>query len=153
MITAKTTIKDLHVEERKWLYTAIWKVVVVDKHVSAEEFEDLREAMNWVRQEEMEELEKQAVEKYSLCPLEPLPRLSFEKAFLMINEVIRVATEDRELLISEQELIEHFARLLGFTDDPSHELILGWAQKMLELEIQKEALAHRLKPFFSAPKS
>lgn len=142
-----TTLHDLSPAERKWLYTAIWKVIVSDGQVSKEEFHDLREAMAWVPQEEFEALRSAEAEQMSRFPLARLEGLEFDKAFLMLTEVIRVATADARLLLGELTFIEHFGQLLGF-EERAIERALEWAEQVRQVSLAKMGLAQHCRAYF-----
>lgn len=141
-------VHELSYEERKWLYVAIWKLIVVDGRVTSEEFEDLRQAMSFVRKDEMEALEAQA--EKDLKPFNPgnLEGLSFERALVMMLEMLRVASIDGELALEEQAYIEGFAHLLGFASDQAKQTFLDLGQEMTLIEQRKIALRRDLRPQF-----
>lgn len=141
------TPNDLSAKERKWLYTAIWKVIVSDGQVSKEEFHDLSEAMSWVPRAEFDALNAAEMETLSRFPLPPLEGLGFEKAFLMLTEVIRVAALDARLMLGELAFIEQFAKLLGF-EERAVERALEWAEQLRQVSLAKMGLAQHCQRYF-----
>ncbi|MDT8445419.1 MAG: hypothetical protein RRB13_00820 [bacterium] len=140
-------LEDFTAAERKWFAQAIWKIIVVDGQVSPEEFIDLREAMNWTKKEEIEALNQAELEQLTKFPLPPLPGLSFEKAFYMLAEMIRVAAADSRLLLGELNLVEHFSNLLGF-DERATEQALNWAEDLRKVNLAKIGLSQLCRDHF-----
>ena len=121
---------------RQWLYKFVWYLIRADHWITDAELEALREAMRWVRKEDMNRLEALAAKLGSDFPLEAPSGISDEQARLMWMEVVRVAVIDGKLAIVEMNLIERAGQALGFGSQALEQALI-LAQEMAKKKLEE----------------
>ncbi|MDX2470057.1 MAG: hypothetical protein QNL04_05715 [SAR324 cluster bacterium] len=143
-------ISQLPDETRKWLYLVISSLILSDKWVAEEEKAAFHDAMQWITQEEINELEQKSKDDNQSIPLGRPANLDAKVATILLNEIMRVAAIDGILTLSEMTIIETATRLLGF-DEFIAEVALEIAQKLATIQKEVVQLNNIAAEHFSNP--
>ncbi len=136
-------INTLDYKERQWLYKAIFRMILADKNVAAEEVEELTESLRRAAGRDIKDFKEVTHSPQFLERLKPLKGISFEHAFIVLAEIVRVAAIDSKVVLEEEELIKEILSLLDFGEE-ALEKVMEWAKKLARVNAEEESLKTEL---------
>lgn len=141
-------IKNLDYKERKWLYKAVFHMIMADKNVAREEVDELMESLRRVAGKDIKDFKEVTRYPEMLERLKPLKGISYDHAFIILMEVVRVAAIDSRIVLEEEEMLKDVLQLLEF-DDKAIDKVMDWAKKLAlineeESNLKQELVAHYL---------
>lgn len=141
-------IKNLDYKERKWLYKAVFHMIMADKTVAREEMDDLMESLKRVAGKDIKDFKEVTRYPEFLERLKPLRGISYDHAFIILIEIVRVAAIDSRIVLEEEELLKELLKLLDF-DEKAIDKVMIWARQLAsineeEKHLKEELVAHYL---------
>jgi len=136
-------IHQLDYKERKWLYKAITRMVIVDKAVLKQEIEDLKESLAGLSGAETKDLKHVIEDPDFKLPLRKLDNISYESAFIILSEIARLAAIDAKVAQEEKILISEILQLLSF-DAEATDQIVSWMENLAKVNLEESRLKDAL---------
>ncbi len=140
----KRLIKLLDYKERRWLYKAIFRMIIADKNVAKEEVDDLLEALKMVAGKDNIDITEIPKSPELLKPLKPLNGIDYNHAFIILTEVVRVAAIDSKIVLEEEELLKEILALLDF-DETALTKVMEWSRRLAIVNREEDELKEELR--------
>lgn len=118
-------------------------MILADKNVAAEEVEELTESLRRAAGRDIKDFKEVTHSPQFLERLKPLKGISFEHAFIILAEIVRVAAIDSKVVLEEEELIKEILSLLDFGEE-ALEKVMEWARKLARVNAEEESLKTEL---------
>ncbi len=144
----KRLIKKLDFKERQWLYSAVIRMIIADKSVAKEEVEELKETLMLIAGKELKGVKEIIGSPELMAPLRPLNNIKFERAFIMLTEVARVAAIDSKVVLEEEELIKEIMLLLDFNES-SVDKVIAWTKRLALVNKEEENLKESIRDSYN----
>ncbi len=143
----KRLINQLDYKERKWLHCAIIRMIIADNSIAEEEVEDLKKTYaQMVGKDAVNPREVFSAPDVSM-PLKRPGNISYEHAFIMLSEIVRVAAIDSKVVLEERELLKEILSLLNFKAEAVSK-VLQWAKRLALANKEEEILKNSLRDYY-----
>lgn len=136
-------INELDYKERQWLFKAIFRMTLADKNVAKEEVDELLESLRKAAGRDIKDFKEVTHSPKFLERLKPLKGISYEHAFIILAEIVRVAAIDSKVVLEEEELIKEILSLLDFREE-ALEKVMKWAKRLALVNAEEETLKTEL---------
>ena len=143
----KRLINQLDYKERKWLHCATIKMIIADKSIAEEEVEELKKTYAQMAGKDDANPREVFSSPDVIMPLKCPGNISYEHAFIMLSEIVRVAAIDSKIALEEEELLEEILSLLNFKNEAITK-VLEWAKRLALANQEEEVLKAGLKEFY-----
>ena len=118
-------------------------MIIADKNVAKEEIDDLMESLQKIAGKELQDITEVTKSPEALSPLKPLKGISYQHAFIILTELVRVAAIDSKIVLEEEELLKEVLSLLDF-DQAALEKVVKWGQKLATINQEENELKGEL---------
>jgi hypothetical protein len=136
-------IKVLDYKERQWLFKAVFRMILSDKNVADEEVDELMESLKRAAGRDIKDFKEVTHSPDFQERLKPLKGISYEHAFIILAEIVRVAALDSKVVLEEEELIKEILSLLDFGEE-ALEKVMKWAKRLALVNAEEAVLKNGL---------
>lgn len=136
-------IKKLDYKARQWLYKAVFQMILADKNVAKEEVDSLLESLRRVSGKDIKDFSQVTSSPEFLVSLKPLRGISYDHAFIIVAELVRVAAIDSRIALEEAELLKEVLSLLDF-DNRAIQKVVKWAKQLATVNAEEHYLKEEL---------
>ncbi|MCG8333307.1 MAG: hypothetical protein MJE63_02250 [Proteobacteria bacterium] len=140
-------IKKLDYKARQWLYKAVFQMILADKNVAKEEVDSLLESLRRVSGKDIKDFSQVTSSPEFLVPLKPLRGISYDHAFIIVAELVRVAAIDSRIALEEAELLKEVLSLLDF-DNRAIQKVVKWAKQLATVNAEEHYLKEELLSYY-----
>lgn len=122
-------------------------MILADKNVAKEEVDSLLESLRRVSGKDIKDFSQVTSSPEFLVPLKPLRGISYDHAFIIVAELVRVAAIDSRIALEEAELLKEVLSLLDF-DNRAIQKVVKWAKQLATVNAEEHYLKEELLSYY-----